>query len=807
MNQVLLKIITVSTIVLFLIIFYSFFRNTDFAISNSFSKIFGERQPDSSIIIIHITDSDIQQIGPWPIKRSYYALLLQYLNQLETKKVGFEIFLSAKFASQSVYDRVLQKELEKFNNLVLSSVAGDIKEINNQYITDSLSLPSPKLLNGNINSGHTNFIREYGIKIPLSIRYGNNSEKALSLVLFDKNIERPDIKINFISTWQKFTNYSFIEFLQKIQSNDPQLNLFKNKIVLIGISDRQLSSGISATFDDVIPGVALHAFALDNLINKRYILDEYYNYSIPVFIIFSLALIFIFRTAKLYWNLIAVFSLFFFLLLINRILNIELAYTYFLIPAIAQIVVEVYYKMIESRKVISGYFNETEILKNLLAKNEKQLFQLEKELNLTATGDSALLLDKIRELKNNLIILKKSEEDLKETILESDTNFNNFYGIVYKSPKMQLVVDLIKKAAPTDAAILITGESGTGKELAAKAIHQLSKRSEQKLVAVNCAALTESLLESELFGHVKGAFTGAYNSKLGKFELADKGSIFLDEIGETSENFQVKLLRVLQSGEFDKVGSENTSKVDVRIIAATNKDLLKLIGENKFREDLYYRLNVINIHIEPLRDRKEDIEVLISYFLTEEDIKYQISLAAKDALLNHDWKGNVRELESVLKRAKVFCQTDNRTLIQLNDLPKELIQTGKHGFEEMVLESLRSKRFSHSAINETAKELGNVSRTLISENFRGYSFKLYSEANYDIEKAVNIISQTSDVDVNIKVKSKLETWLTNISKDVDKCKSKDFDVVKSELISKYKNLPQKYHVYLDLVIKKILNQH
>ncbi|MFZ2864042.1 MAG: CHASE2 domain-containing protein, partial [Ignavibacteriaceae bacterium] len=152
MNQVLLKIITVSTIVLFLIIFYSFFRNTDFAISNSFSKIFGERQPDSSIIIIHITDSDIQQIGPWPIKRSYYALLLQYLNQLETKKVGFEIFLSAKFASQSVYDRVLQKELEKFNNLVLSSVAGDIKEINNQYITDSLSLPSPKLLNGNINS-------------------------------------------------------------------------------------------------------------------------------------------------------------------------------------------------------------------------------------------------------------------------------------------------------------------------------------------------------------------------------------------------------------------------------------------------------------------------------------------------------------------------------------------------------------------------------------------------------------------------------------------------------------------------------
>src|SRR5690606_25739554 len=154
-------------------------------------------------------------------------------------------------------------------------------------------------------------------------------------------------------------------------------------------------------------------------------------------------------------------------------------------------------------------------------------------------------------------------------------------------------------------------------------------------------------------------FTGALNDKVGKFEQADKGTIFLDEIGETSEKFQVKLLRVLQTGEFDKDGSEKTSKVDVRIIAATNKDLKKLIKENKFREDLYYRLNVINIHLDPLRERKEDIEVLITHFLIDEKINYQISLAANKALINNDWKGNVRELESIIKRAKVFCQTEN----------------------------------------------------------------------------------------------------------------------------------------------------
>lgn len=806
MNQRLIKILITVLIGSALIIFYSLFRNFDLSIYNSFNMIAGERQPDSSIIIIHLTENDLEQIGPWPIKRSYYALLLQNLNQLKVKKVGVEIFVSAKFASQSVYDRVLQNELEKFDNITLSSVAGVITENNDQYSTDSLSFPSPKLLNETINSGHTNFIREYGIVIPLNIKYGQVSEKALSLSLFNEKLTVPDIKINFVSGWSKFSNYSFIEFMQMVQENNSRLKLFEDKIVLIGISDKQLSSGISTIFDENIPGAALHAFALDNLINDRYTQKDFYDYSIPVLIALSLAFIWLLSSARLYWKLISVFLIMILLMAVCRIFNLELAYSYFFFPAFAHFIFDVYQSVTESKEKISVYFNETEVLKNLVAQKEKQLIQLEKDLNVSESGNSNLLLDKIKELQRSITILKESEDDLKEIVLNNAESFDNFYGIVYRSTKMQQVIELIKKAAPTDATILITGESGTGKELVANAVHQLSKRNAARLVSVNCAALAESLLESELFGHVKGAFTGALNDKVGKFEQADKGTIFLDEIGETSENFQVKLLRVLQSGEFDKVGSEKTSKVDVRIIAATNKDLKKLIKENKFREDLYYRLNVINIHLDPLRERKEDIEVLITHFLIDEKINYQISLAANKALINNDWKGNVRELESIIKRAKVFCQTENRTLIQLNDLPKEIVETVKYGFDEMVLESLRSKKFSHSAINETAKELGNVNRTLVSENFRGYSLKCFVESKFEIDKSVKTISQTDDHEINSKVRSKLETWLANIKKDIDKSESDDFNNVKSELSSKYKNLPQKFHIYLDEVIKELLNR-
>lgn len=231
--------------------------------------------------------------------------------------------------------------------------------------------------------------------------------------------------------------------------------------------------------------------------------------------------------------------------------------------------------------------------------------------------------------------------------------------IIGKSDSMQKIFSLIDQVAQTDSTVLIQGESGTGKELVARAVHNKSVRRENPFIKINCGALNDNLLESELFGHEKGAFTGAIKQKKGRFELADKGTLFLDEIGDVSTSMQVKLLRVIQEGEFERVGGEHTIKTNVRIIAATNKNLHKLIAEGKFREDLFYRLSVIPIMIPSLRERKEDILLLVEYFLhksAEKNSSQKKTIEAESVkLLNeYSWPGNIRELENLIERLSVI---------------------------------------------------------------------------------------------------------------------------------------------------------
>src|SRR5882757_1239680 len=223
--------------------------------------------------------------------------------------------------------------------------------------------------------------------------------------------------------------------------------------------------------------------------------------------------------------------------------------------------------------------------------------------------------------------------------------------IVGTSPAMQDVYRLVRLAAPTPESVLLIGETGTGKEVIAKAVHKLSKRADGPFIRVNCGALHENLLESELFGHIKGSFTGAVENKTGRFEAAHGGTIFLDEINSTSQKLQVKLLRVLQEREFERVGESRTIRVDVRVIAATNASLEELVADGQFREDLYYRLNVVPIYLPPLRERRKDIPGLVRHFLerySEENRREtpQITTEVMKALLGYDWPGNVRELEN-----------------------------------------------------------------------------------------------------------------------------------------------------------------
>ncbi|HOU37519.1 MAG TPA: sigma-54 dependent transcriptional regulator [Treponemataceae bacterium] len=300
----------------------------------------------------------------------------------------------------------------------------------------------------------------------------------------------------------------------------------------------------------------------------------------------------------------------------------------------------------------------------------------------------------------------------------------SFEHIIGKSPSMLKLFDVVKRVAPTRASVLITGESGVGKELIANALHNLSTRKDNPIIKVHCAALAENILESELFGHEKGAFTGAVSRKRGRFELAHGGTIFLDEIGEINQSVQIKILRVLQEKMFERVGGEDTIEVDVRVITATNRDLEKEIAEGRFREDLFYRLNVVRIHVPPLRERKDDLPLMISAFVkefAEENGKVieSIDPKARQALYAYDWPGNVRQLRNCIESAVVMT---TGTVITLDELPPSIREmdeipaitipvgaTMADAEREIILQTLAAQNGNKS---KTAEVLGIGRKTL-----------------------------------------------------------------------------------------------
>ena len=329
--------------------------------------------------------------------------------------------------------------------------------------------------------------------------------------------------------------------------------------------------------------------------------------------------------------------------------------------------------------------------------------------------------------KENVILSEQNKTLLEE--IGKEYNFNNIVG---KSDAMKTIFELIDKLAKDgQSTVLITGESGTGKELVARAIHFNGPRASKAFMPINCATLTQNLLESELFGHEKGSFTDAYKQKLGKIELADKGTLFLDEIGTLPLDLQSKLLRVLQEKEFTRVGGTENIKINVRIIAATNTNLEKAIEDGKFREDLFYRLNVLPIHLPPLRQRRDDISLLIDHFLKKynsmKNKNIKLSNEAIELLQNAEWKGNIRELENVIERLVLVADKNNieaKELIKYNiintkqgatsqdkELPmKNLIKNISKEYEKEMIQKTLQK--CNGNVTKASKELGIARETL-----------------------------------------------------------------------------------------------
>ena len=367
--------------------------------------------------------------------------------------------------------------------------------------------------------------------------------------------------------------------------------------------------------------------------------------------------------------------------------------------------------------------------KNFITKNLKgRTLEISASV-LRRKGEDPRILEVIRDITERKRLEEHLKESEKKRIKELKERYK-FGNIIGKSHKMQEIYDLIEVVAQGTSTVLLQGESGTGKELIARAVHYNSPRHDKPFIEVTCSALSEHLLESELFGHVRGSFTGAIRDKTGRFELANGGTIFLDEVGELSFATQVKLLRVLQEHTFEKVGGEHTIHVDVRVIAATNKELRKAVEEKEFRDDLYYRLNVVPIYLPPLRDRKEDIPILIDHFV-EKFCKHMgksikgVSPEAMDILMEYDWPGNVRELENAIEHGFVRALTD---IIQPGNLPRDIreqqplyYQEDRQDYEKK-LQLLQVLERHNWHLGHAAEELG-INRSTLWRRMKKYKIK------------------------------------------------------------------------------------
>ncbi len=740
-------------------------------------------------------------------------------------------------------DSLFSNEFIDLNNEIIEK-----DSLNTMFIGNKLSKPFSQLIKVSRGFGHLNFSDGLIIsKVPSFIFNIDQEENEKNSIIpsfalemlriywrlpkdsiqFHKNsvhikngeesfqipTSNNEIEINFLSSNKSINKYSISDFLKMYYAYnysgkyEQEIKKFKDKIVIIGSAAEGVNQFYATPLEEKASLSTIQANIINTVLQKRFI---YYPPTLLTFlftVILSFIIFNIMSNYKIYqpilWS-IGIILVYIIVLFILFSFDISISFQP-IISAMFSILMSWVYKtnvvFLHTKRIES----EKDNIEEKLVESKSQVNKLKNEIEQRKTNGYDISVE-VQQSGQKINELSSIMEDLSDYKFNGNTILKFEEIIFTNNSKMVELISTIKKIAPTDATILITGESGTGKELVAKAIHNISLRNENKFVAINCGAITESLLESELFGYESGAFTGANKMKKGLFEFADKGTIFLDEITETSEFFQTKLLRIIQAGEFNRVGGTETLKVDVRIIAASNKPIENLVQEGKFREDLFYRLNVIRIHLPSLRERKNDIEALVRHFLKKEKgEELKISNAVMESFLSYDWPGNIRQLESVIKRAVILVNADKQKLIRLKYIPKNISSSlkGKIDIEIQILDSLRSKGFKRNAISETATELGGLNRSTISEYLRGICFKEFYENNFNIEATIKVLSFTDDVEILQRVKKKFLGYLNNLEKNIEK--EKPLDEVKNIINQKFRKMPLKYHFYLEEITETIYN--
>jgi transcriptional regulator with GAF, ATPase, and Fis domain/CHASE2 domain-containing sensor protein len=822
-------------------------------------RLRGDRQADTNIVIVYLDDEAVASLGR-PVRRNFHALMVKALSDLRAKAIGIDVVFEGR-SEYPEYDDLLARVVQGAGNVVLSTyfqsiepspameddpAAGHTYRFPNvhrlHYRGSQLHAPMANLAGNAAGIGHLNLSEDsraplfvagdsgivpaFPVEVLRVFRGAGKASlvydgdalsiltegNAMAVVTAGDGLPL----LNYPGRLSTFAAYPFLEVLKSYDAlrNDrtPLIPVasFRGKIVLVtviapGGNDVSFSSPVDPRY----PSIGQHAVFLDNALGAGFAASpsSWMLSLICALVGFACAGAILFLPSPA--NRVVAVAIPLLVIVLSYVLFATSAYH---VPLMAPVVVAVgvtvaslFYDHRRVREQVGNLQLERESITALLRDREAKVALLERELldfEATRTADrTSELLDEIRKYKAEIHSLTSKADDMEAftpDVEEIRSAAGEFEGIVYDTGgKMNPVVEFVRKIAGSDAPVLILGESGTGKELVARAVHRRSPRADKPFIAVNCGALSESLLESELFGHEKGAFTGAVKDKLGRFELADGGTIFLDEIGEVSEAFQLKLLRVVQEGELEKVGGTRTLKVNVRVLAATNKDLKAEVHAKRFREDLYYRLNVLAISLPPLRDRQEDIALLINHFLVREGNGMRVSKNVMDALQSYPWRGNIRELESVITRAVLLAKAEQRIMINLRDLSEEVASTvlGGIAIEEQILESVREKGFSRSSVSETAEEMGGLNRGTVAEYLRGQCLKVFVEQGFDVERAVQHISLSADSMVNDRVRKKLGEYLSNITVAVEV--TQPWEVTRSLLKPKTKNLPQRFHQYLE----------
>jgi len=683
-------------------------------------------------------------------------------------------------------------------------------------VMDYLDVPKDKLI---INLGEN-------ISLKGALFPGEDRRRDIVIPIDDRGM----MLINYAGEWaETFNHYSFKNIID-IDAKDNELEVpnFKDNIVIVSNS----ASGYDIKpipIENSYPGGGIHANIINTILTENFLVEA--SLLLKILIILALGLIGTLSGFFIKWH----YKIASLILLVSGYIIVSF-YLFNSLGVVLQVLAPSltlilggmlvsFYQIQSERSVVISLSEEKQSLKTELGQISKKLTEKEDEITQILTKLSNQEHSTSHYLKEKLRIERDQKENLEKTkvmILRQLSPFASkelqkkaeCYRIITRSKKLLEAFDLAKKVASTDHGVLLLGESGTGKELFARAIHAMSKRNEKDLVTVNVASIVPTLAESELFGHVKGAFAGADRNKEGLFQKADKGTLFLDEIGDLHPDVQAKLLRVLQDGEIRQVGSSTSSFTDVRVIAATDKNLEMEVRTGKFNKALFARLNRFPIILPPLRERIEDIPSLAAEFIIrhrgDRDIE-GISEEAVETLCQQDWTENVRQLENVIIRAIV--NTHNKEL-QQDDIhfacimgqesyqeSKNTDEKGKftkkynnqeNNVQPRLIKELRNTQFN---INQAAKIL-DMSRNTVTDHFKGICFKYIVEQNGDIQGAALTIAGESNL--SDKVEKKVKGYYKNLISHIKGCK--ETEAAKEKCRRVLKNIPREYYIYIESII-------